>query len=98
MLRRAGHEVVAVDGPREALAFLSGQPDINLVLTDVVMPEMDGYELAAEIKKIAPGARIVFMSGYARDVGRQPWTTTSSPSRLRPNRSPTSCGTPWRDA
>jgi len=72
VLRRAGHDVVAVEGPREALAFLKGHPDINLVLTDVVMPEMDGYELAAEIKKIAPGARIVFMSGYAHDAGRQP--------------------------
>ena len=71
VLRRAGHEVVPVEGPHEALAFLSGRPDITLVLTDVVMPEMDGYELAAEIKKIAPGARIVFMSGYAPEMGRQ---------------------------
>jgi two-component system, cell cycle sensor histidine kinase and response regulator CckA len=71
VLRRAGHEVVAVEGPQEALALLRGRPDINLVLTDVVMPEMDGYELAAEIKKIAPGARIVFMSGYAPDMARQ---------------------------
>ena len=66
------HHVAAVEGPREALAFLNGHPNINLVLTDVVMPEMDGYELAAEINKIAPGARIVFMSGYAHDAGRQP--------------------------
>ena len=72
VLRRAGHDVAAVDGPREALAFLKGNPNINLVLTDIVMPGMDGYELAAEIKKIAPAARIVFMSGYAHDAGRQP--------------------------
>ena len=72
VLRRAGHDVVAVEGPQEALAFLTGRPNINLVLTDVVMPEMSGYELAAEIKKIAPAARIVFMSGYAHDAGRQP--------------------------
>jgi two-component system cell cycle sensor histidine kinase/response regulator CckA len=72
VLRRAGHEVVAVEGPHEALAFLNGQSNINLVLIDVVMPDMNGYELAAEIKKIAPGARIVFMSGYAPDTGRQP--------------------------
>jgi CheY-like chemotaxis protein len=72
VLRRAGHDVIAVEGPHEALALLRGQSDITLVLTDVVMPEMSGYELAAEIKKIAPGARIVFMSGYAHDTARQP--------------------------
>jgi CheY-like chemotaxis protein len=72
VLRRAGHDVFAVEGPHEALAVLSGQLDINVVLTDVVMPEMNGYELAAEIKKIAPGARMVFMSGFAPDTGSQP--------------------------
>jgi len=72
VLRRAGHEVVAVEGPQEALAFLNGQEDINLVLTDIVMPEMNGYELAAEIKKIAPGTRIVFMSGFAHDTDGPP--------------------------
>ena len=72
VLRRAGHDVVAVESPQEALAALRSQPDINLVLTDVVMPEMNGYDLAAEAKKIAPNARIVFMSGYAHDPDRQP--------------------------
>ena len=97
VLRRAGHDVVAVEGPQEALAFLSGQSDINLVLTDVVMPEMNGYELAAEIQKIAPGARIVFMSGYAHDTSRQPVDDPFlRPSPSPSNRSPTSCVTPWR--
>jgi two-component system cell cycle sensor histidine kinase/response regulator CckA len=72
VLRRAGHEVVAVEGPQEALAVLQGQSDINLVLTDVVMPQMNGYDLAAEVRKIAPRARIVFMSGYAHDSVRHP--------------------------
>jgi two-component system, cell cycle sensor histidine kinase and response regulator CckA len=72
VLRRAGHDVVAVEGPHEALAFLNGSSDINVVLTDVVMPDMNGYDLAVEIKKIAPDARIVFMSGYACDPIRQP--------------------------
>jgi two-component system cell cycle sensor histidine kinase/response regulator CckA len=71
-LRRAGHDVVAVEGPQEALVVLNGRSDINLVLTDVVMPGMNGYDLATEVKKVAPGARIVFMSGYAHDPVRQP--------------------------
>jgi nitrogen-specific signal transduction histidine kinase len=72
VLRRAGHDVIVVEGPQEALAVLKNRTDINLVLTDVVMPEMNGYDLAAEVRKIAPGARIVFMSGYAHDTVRQP--------------------------
>jgi two-component system cell cycle sensor histidine kinase/response regulator CckA len=72
VLRRAGHDVIAVEGAREALAVLNDHSDINLVLTDIVMPEMNGYDLAAEVRKIAPSARIVFMSGYAHDTVRQP--------------------------
>ena len=62
----------SLEGPQEALAALNEQPDISLVLTDVVMPGMNGYDLAAEIRRVAPGARIVFMSGYAHDKARQP--------------------------
>jgi CheY-like chemotaxis protein len=74
VLRRAGHDVVSVAGPRDALAALNSQSDFNLVLTDVVMPEMSGYDLAAEVRKIVPRARLVFMSGFACDAVRQPVT------------------------
>jgi signal transduction histidine kinase len=72
VLRRAGHDVVSVAGPRDALAALNSQADFNLVLTDVVMPEMNGYDLAAEVRRIVPCARVVFMSGFACDIVRQP--------------------------
>jgi two-component system cell cycle sensor histidine kinase/response regulator CckA len=74
VLRRGGYDVVAVEGPLEAIAVLNAQSDINIVLTDVVMPKMNGYDLATEVKKIAPHARVVFMSGYAHDAVRQPAT------------------------
>jgi signal transduction histidine kinase len=74
VLRRAGHDVVSVAGPRDALAALNGQSDFNLVLTDVVMPEMNGYDLATAVRKIVPRARVVFMSGFACDIARQPVT------------------------
>jgi signal transduction histidine kinase len=64
VLRRAGHDVVLASGPHEALAAIRGRTDINLLLTDVVMPEMSGYDLAAEVRKVAPGVRCVFMSGF----------------------------------
>jgi two-component system cell cycle sensor histidine kinase/response regulator CckA len=70
-LRRAGHDVVPVAGPRDALAALTGQPNFTLVLTDIVMPEMNGHDLAVEIRRIAPGLPIGFMSGFARDLAPQ---------------------------
>jgi CheY-like chemotaxis protein len=72
VLVRAGHEVVAVAGPHVALAVLNRQPAIPLMLVDVVMPEMDGYDLVAEARKISPGVHVVFMSAFARDTTRHP--------------------------
>jgi signal transduction histidine kinase len=72
VLVRAGHEVVAVAGPHVALAALNRQPAISLMLVDVVMPEMDGYDLVAEARKISPGIHVVFMSAFAHDVSRHP--------------------------
>jgi two-component system cell cycle sensor histidine kinase/response regulator CckA len=72
VLVRAGHEVVAVGGPHAALAALRRDPAIPLMLVDVVMPEMDGYDLVTEARVIAPGTRVVFMSAFAADKTRHP--------------------------
>ena len=72
VLVRAGHEVVAVAGPHAALAALNRQPAIALMIVDVVMPEMEGYDLVAEARKIARGVRVVFTSGFAPDTARHP--------------------------
>jgi CheY-like chemotaxis protein len=74
VLVRAGYDVVAVAGPHDALAALNRQPDITLLLIDVVMPEMNGYDLAAEARRIVPAAKVVFLSGFACDPHRQPPT------------------------
>jgi two-component system, cell cycle sensor histidine kinase and response regulator CckA len=74
VLVRAGYDVVAVAGPHDALAALHRQPDIDLLLIDVVMPEMNGYDLAAEARRIVPAAKVVFLSGFACDPSRQPPT------------------------
>ncbi|MFA5908821.1 MAG: response regulator [Vicinamibacterales bacterium] len=70
-LTRAGRDAVAVAGPLAALAALNRQP-IALMLVDIVMPEMNGYDLADEARKIAPGIQVVFMSAFARDAIRHP--------------------------
>ena len=72
VLMRAGHEVVAVAGPHAALTALNRQPAIALMIVDVVMPEMDGYDLVAEARKMARSVRVVFTSGFARDTARHP--------------------------
>jgi len=72
VLVRAGHKVVTVADPRAALAALSRQPAIPLMLVDVVMPVMDGYEVVAEARKISPSVHVVFISAFAPDPTRQP--------------------------
>ena len=48
------------------------QPEINVLLIDIVLPEMNGYDLAIEARKITPSAQVVFVSGFACDPDRQP--------------------------
>ena len=71
VLERRGHRVLDVATPSEALAAveqLGGE--IDLCLTDVVLPEMSGSELARRIAGIRPSIRIGFMSGYAHPAVR----------------------------
>jgi two-component system, cell cycle sensor histidine kinase and response regulator CckA len=67
ILHKAGHDVVTAAGPIEALAAIKAQSDIDLVITDIVMPDMNGFDLAVELKRIVPGIRVVFMSGFTSD-------------------------------
>jgi len=63
-LRNQGYAVYQASGPPEALRILA-QHAIDLVLTDMMMPDGTGPELADEIKKSGRLLPIVFMSGYA---------------------------------
>ena len=71
VLARAGHDVVAADGPRAALAALSRPPAIGLMIVDLVMPEMDGYDLVAAARATTAGLPVIFISGFAPDSARQ---------------------------
>jgi PAS domain S-box-containing protein len=69
VLVRAGFEVTAAAGPDEAiLAFESMTEPIDLLVTDVVMPEMRGPELAAQLRDRQPGLRVLLVSGYAEEI------------------------------
>jgi two-component system cell cycle response regulator CpdR len=63
-LERAGYEVVAVDRGTAALPLIAAE-SFDLLLTDIVMPEMDGIELAQKAAEIAPGIRVMFITGFA---------------------------------
>src|SRR6185312_15099976 len=63
-LERVGYHVTAVDRGTEAIPLLETEP-FDLLLTDIVMPEMDGIELAQKAAEIAPGIRVMFITGFA---------------------------------
>jgi two-component system cell cycle response regulator CpdR len=63
-LRRAGHEVVAVGDGLDALTQLAETP-FDLLLADVVMPGLDGIELARRASKKQPGIKVMFITGFA---------------------------------
>ena len=69
VLERTGYRVVACAAPDEGIAAcLAPEPNIDLVLTDVVLPGMNGWEMASRISQARPGVRVVFMSGYTEHV------------------------------
>lgn len=63
LLDMMGHEAIAVPGGPEALQILE-QTDIDLVITDLNMPDMDGMELMMQIKERSPMLPVVIITGY----------------------------------
>jgi signal transduction histidine kinase/CheY-like chemotaxis protein len=65
-LTRAGCRVRAVTSAREALAILEQHPDqVDVLVTDLTMPEMSGLELTAEARRLRPGLPVLLVSGYS---------------------------------
>lgn len=69
ILERFGYRVLESPGGAEALVIArDASGPIHLLLTDVVMPEMSGRELAERFAAIRPGVKVLYMSGYTDDA------------------------------
>ena len=69
ILQRSGYAVLDAPGGVEALDTLREHPGpIHLLLTDVIMPEMNGREVAQRVREQRPGIRVVYMSAYSPEA------------------------------
>jgi two-component system, cell cycle sensor histidine kinase and response regulator CckA len=69
VLSRHGYDVLVAKGPKEALSIAARHTGpLDLVLSDVIMPEMSGPEMVALLKNIRPEPAVLYLSGYATDA------------------------------
>jgi CheY-like chemotaxis protein len=67
MLEDLGCEVVAQTRAQQALDLLRRRPDIAALITDVNMPDVDGYELARAAKEVRPHLKVLMLSGRPQE-------------------------------
>jgi len=70
ILLEAGYRVLVTSSAREALSLANWEPSIDVLVTDVVMPEMNGHELAQRLLSLRPDLRVLYISGYTPDIVR----------------------------
>jgi PAS domain S-box-containing protein len=69
ILEEAGYRVIeAVDGQDALDKFTEHRTEVDILATDVIMPKMNGKGLYEEIRKIRPNMKVLFMSGYTKDI------------------------------
>ena len=69
VLERLGYTVFAANTPSEAIHLAETQADgIHLLVTDLVMPEINGRDLASRLSSLCPKLKCLFMSGYTADI------------------------------
>jgi CheY-like chemotaxis protein len=71
VLQGAGYQVIAASSPSEALHQLHDAPTIDVMFTDIVLPEIDGFKLAEIAKRRHPALRVLYTSGYPDTGERQ---------------------------
>lgn len=72
-LESAGYRVLQASSPTDAIALVRGDESVDLLVTDVVMPEMDAFELASRVTCERPGMRVLYTSGYTDAAAEGPF-------------------------
>jgi two-component system, cell cycle sensor histidine kinase and response regulator CckA len=70
MLEEQGYTVTSTKDPEDALDYAATGGGFDLLITDLVMPKLDGYELAVALAERSPGLKVIFISGYSSTTGR----------------------------
>jgi CheY-like chemotaxis protein len=68
VLEDHGYRVLSAEDGLDALSVLARERSIDLLFTDVVMPRLNGFELAARAREATPLLKVLFTSGYATDL------------------------------
>ncbi len=69
LLKGLGYDVLSAASPRAALTLAADHPEhFDLLVTDVIMPEMNGLQLYEQLEKLRPGLRCLYISGYPAEV------------------------------
>ena len=85
VLERAGYRVVATSNGREALEVIqAGEPHVDLLVSDVLMPEMSGGTLVQRAQALRPELKVLFVSGHTEDVVAQEGIVNGMPFLPKP--------------
>ena len=100
-LTRHGYKVLTAENGEEALEMLGRGEQVDLLISDVVMPMMDGPTMVREARKTRPDLPILFMSGYAEEQLRNSIDIDNVaflPKPFSVQDWPRRCAACWRDA
>ena len=70
VLRSSGYGVVEAESGAPALEAIAHVPEVMLVISDVVMPGLDGVQLQESVRATRPGTPVLLMSGYTEQIAR----------------------------
>jgi len=83
-LRDAGFAVVEATDGKSALQLLEANPEIELLISDIKMPGMSGYEVAQMGRTLRPDLKILLMTGYAQGAAPAPFAQDTVPVLYKP--------------
>jgi len=78
VLSAAGHEIVTADNGLIAVEFVAAGRQFDIIVTDIIMPEMDGIQTILELQTMLPAARIIAISGGSARLDKAQGLETAS--------------------